>query len=121
MFKLNVNELSELVADCDRFKTLKHSSSTPYAFNEHGIAMLSSVLKSERAVAININIIKAFIRLRHYALSNMGTGEQIAELRKLLMLYIETNDKRVNEIIVALNNLIECPRETKKIGFDISQ
>jgi hypothetical protein len=45
------------------------------------------------------------------------TNEQIAELRKLLMLYIEKNDKRVNEIIVALHNLIEKPPKTKKIGF----
>jgi hypothetical protein len=45
------------------------------------------------------------------------TNEQIAELRKLLMLYIEKNDKRVNEIIVALKNLIEQPPKTKKIGF----
>ncbi len=43
--------------------------------------------------------------------------EQIAELRKLLMLYIEKNDKRVTEIIIALNNRIEQPPKTKTIGF----
>ena len=118
MFKLTDSESFELVTNCDRFKTLKHSSSTPYAFTEHGIAMLSSVLNSERAVAINIEIIKTFIKLRHYALSQTDTNEQITELRKLLMLYIEKNDKRVNEIIIALNNLIEQPRETKRIGFN---
>jgi protein tyrosine phosphatase len=59
----------------------------------------------------------AFIKLRQYVLSQSPTNEQIAELRKLLMLYIEKNDKRVNEIIIALNNLIEQPRENKKIGF----
>jgi len=56
--------------------------------------------------------------MRHYALSQSATGEQIADLRKLLMLYIEKNDKRVNEIIIALNNLIEQPPKTKKIGFN---
>lgn len=39
MLKLNDNELKELVANCDRFKTLKHSVSTPYAFTEHGVAI----------------------------------------------------------------------------------
>ena len=117
MFKLTKDELSQLVAICDRFKTLKHSVSTPYVFTEHGIAMLSSVLKSKRAVSINIEIIKTFIKLRHYTFSQAETSEQIAELRKLLMLYIEKNDKRVNEIIIALNNLIEYPQKTKKIGF----
>ena len=118
MFKLTRDELSQLVAICDQFKTLKHSVSTPYAFTEQGIAMLSSVLRSKRAVAINIEIIKTFIKLRHYALAKPDTNVQIAELRELLMLYIEKNDKRVNEIIIALNNLIGQPKETKKIGFN---
>jgi hypothetical protein len=46
------------------------------------------------------------------------TNEQITELRKLLMLYFEKNDKRVNEIIIALNNLIKQPPKTKRIGFN---
>ena len=124
MFRLNGNELLELVAICDRFKILKHSSSTPYAFNEHGIAMLSSVLKSERAVAINIEIIKTFIRLRHYAISQIETNEPNAELLKLLMLHIENNDYKfleydetIKQIFRTLNNLIEQPKKTKKIGF----
>ena len=62
MFKLTDNEFFKLVSNCDRFKTLKHSS-TPYAFTEHGIAMLSSVLSSDKAIAINLEIIKAFILL----------------------------------------------------------
>ena len=45
------------------------------------------------------------------------TEQGVAMLRKLLMLYVEKNDKRVNEIIIALNNLIEHPQKTKTIGF----
>jgi hypothetical protein len=55
--------------------------------------------------------------MRHYALSQNESDGLIAELRKLLMLYIEKNDKRVNEIIIALNNLIAQPPKTKTIGF----
>jgi hypothetical protein len=91
--------------------------SMPYVFTEQGIAMLSSVLKSQRAIEVNIQIMRVFVKLRHYVLSQSGTNEQIAELRKLLMLYIEKNDKRVNDIIIALNNLIQKPVETKRIGF----
>jgi len=91
----------------------------PYAFTEHGILMLSSILNSDTAIEINIEIMKIFVQLRQYILSQGGTSEQIAELRKLLMLYIETNDKRVNDIIIALNNLIEKPKESKRIGFYI--
>jgi len=89
----------------------------PYAFTEHGILMLSSVINSDKAIEINIEIMKIFVRMRHFVLSQTGTDEQIAELRKLLLLYIEKNDKRVNDVIIALNNLIERPKETKKIGF----
>ena len=90
----------------------------PHVFTEHGILMLSSVLNSDKAIDVNIQIMKIFVRMRQYAHSNSDSNEQIAELRKLLMLYIEKNDKRVNDIIIALNNLIAQPKETKKIGFN---
>jgi len=89
----------------------------PYVFTEQGVSMLSSVINTERAIKVNIQIMRTFVQLRHYVLDKTDTNEQIAELRKLLMLYIEKNDKRVNEIIIALNNLIEHPPKTKTIGF----
>jgi len=89
----------------------------PYAFTEHGILMLSSVLNSQKAIDVNIQIMRAFIQLRNYVLSNNTLSGQIDELRKLLMLYIEKNDRRVNDIIIALNNLISQPVQTKQIGF----
>ena len=89
----------------------------PYVFTEQGIAMLSGLLNSEVAIKVNISIMRAFVKLRHFVLSQSGTNVQIAELQKLLMLYIEKNDKRVNDIIIALNNLIEQPKPVKRIGF----
>jgi hypothetical protein len=53
MFELNKSEKNELVTNCDRFKTLKHSTSFPYAFTEPGVAMLSSVLNSEVRIPVN--------------------------------------------------------------------
>jgi phage regulator Rha-like protein len=58
----------------------------PYAFTEHGILMLSSVLNSDKAVAVNIQIMKVFVQMRHLVLSQDVANEQIADLRKLLML-----------------------------------
>ena len=78
----------------------------PYAFTEQGVSMLSSVINSDRAIEVNINIMRTFIKLRQYVLSKSDTNEQIAELRKLLMLYIEKNDKRVNDIIIVLTILL---------------
>ena len=88
----------------------------PFAFTEHGILMLSSVLNSDKSVKANIQIMRTFVQLRHYVIGQ-DTNAQITELRKLLLLYIEKNDKRVNDIIVALNNLIDQPKPTKTIGF----
>jgi phage regulator Rha-like protein len=97
----------------------------PYAFTEQGVSMLSSVINSERAIEVNINIMRAFVKLRHYVLTKSDTNEQITELRKLLMVYIENtdyklskHDKTIEQIIFALNNLIEKPPKTKKIGFN---
>ena len=89
----------------------------PYVFTEQGVAMLSSVLNSEQAIAINIQIMRIFVKIKQYTLTNKNKSYEIEELRKLLMIYIEKNDSRVNEIIKVLNNLIEKPRETKPIGF----
>ena len=90
----------------------------PYVFTEQGVAMLAAVLNSQKAIDVNIQIMRTFVQLRHYVLAKPDTNTQIAELRKLLMLYIEKNDKRVNEIIIALNNLIEQPKPAKRIGFN---
>jgi len=96
----------------------------PFAFTEHGILMLSSVLNSGRAIEINIQIMRVFVKMRHYVLSKSDKSNQIEELRKLLMLHIENtdykileHDKTIKQIIIALNNLIEQPPKTKKIGF----
>jgi hypothetical protein len=114
MFRLTKDEFAEVVAKCDHLQNLKFRPTLPYAFTEQGVAMLAAVLNSQTAIDVNIQIMRAFIQLRNYVLSNDTLNEQIIELRKLLMLYIEKNDKRVNEIIIALNNLIEQPKETKK-------
>jgi len=86
--------------------------------------MLSSVLNSKKAINVNIGIMQAFIQLRQFVLSQTDTNEQITELRKLLLLHIENSDNKfskhdeaIKQIVHVLNNLIEKPKETKKIGF----
>jgi hypothetical protein len=118
MFQLTADEWKPLLIS--QFAISKDNRggrrTAPFVFSEQGIAMLSGILNSDIAVDVNINIMRAFVKLRHYVLSQ-SKDEQIAELRKLLMLYIEKNDRRVNEIIIALNNLIEQPPKPKTIGF----
>ena len=117
MFQLTDEEWEILRYQFGTAKMVEKIRYNPYVFTEQGIAMLSGLLNSDIAINVNIQIMRAFVKLRHFVLSQTGTDEQIAELRKLLLLYIEKNDKRVNDVIIALNNLLEKPKETKKIGF----
>lgn len=116
MFKLNDNELKELVANCDRFKSLKHSASTPYAFTEYGVAMLSSVLNSKRAIAINIQIIQTFIKIKQFMISNNDLSQRISELERYFINYAKDNDEQINKINETLNYLIDITKPNK-IGF----
>ena len=94
MFALNKAEKDELVANCDRFNTLKHSTVMPNAFTEQGVAMLSSVLKSQTAVDVNIKIMRAFVAMRKFLLSNAQIFQRLDSLE---MHRIES-DKRIDEL-----------------------
>jgi len=97
----------------------------PYVFTEHGVLMLSNVLNSTKAVKMSIQIIRVFDKLRKYALKQTSKDARIEELHKLLMLHIENtgyklskHDKTIQQIIIALNNLIAQPPKTRRIGFN---
>jgi len=124
MFQLTKEEFTEVVANCDHLEKLKFRPTSPYVFTEQGVAMLATVLKSRKAIEVNIQIMRAFVKLRYYVLSQSGSNEQIVELKRLLMLHIDNTDYKfteydetINEIIDVLNNLIDKPKESRRIGF----
>jgi hypothetical protein len=80
MFELTKNERDELVANCDRLALLKHSSINPMVFTEQGVSMLSSVLHSEKAIQINIEIMRAFARYRGLLKENEDLKKEISKL-----------------------------------------
>jgi hypothetical protein len=84
----------------------------PNAFTEEGVAMLSSVLRSRRAVAVNIEIMRAFVRLRHMLSTHAELARKVDELEKKY-------DKQFSVVFDALRALMEPPPEPKKprIGF----
>lgn len=116
MFQLTDKEQYELVAICDRFKNLKHSSSNAYAFTEHGVTMLSSVLKSKKAVEINIQVVRAFIKLRQYALEYKDLSQRISELEQYFIEHTEENKEDLRQIYNALSLLMDRTKPAK-IGF----
>lgn len=79
-FQLTKDEMQELVTNCDRFKSLKHSTSPSYAFTEQGLSMLSAVLSSQKAVDTSIRIMDAFVGMRRYLSSNAHIFQRLDHL-----------------------------------------
>jgi phage regulator Rha-like protein len=116
LFQLTEQEKHELVTNCDHLKELKHSYQLPYAFTEQGVAMLSSVLKSERAIEVNILIIRAFVRLREL----LSTHKELISKFKELEQRVDKHDSRIIDIFDAIRKMVEPDvKPTKKIGFDV--
>ena len=84
----------------------------PYVFTEHGVAMLSSVLKSPRAIEVNIQIVRTFVHLRRWLISNRELARRMDELEKKY-------DGKLNVIIASIEELMEPPPTPprKPIGF----
>jgi hypothetical protein len=119
MFKLNEIETRQLVANCDRFKTLKHSSSFPYAFTEHGTIMLASIINSEVAISVNIQIVRAFIRLREIILTHKDLQKKIDDIIRVHGGQLKDHAEKIRAIFQLINQLLEPPTEAqkKKYGF----
>ena len=111
MFRLNKKEKDELVTNCHRFASLKHASSLPHAFTEHGVAMLSSVLNSDRAIQVNVAIIKTFIRLRQILSHHKRLEQKLKQLEKRY-------DAQFRVVFEAIRKLmVEEDHPKPKIGF----
>ena len=115
MFQLTKAETDEWQRLRSQIVTLKkgrgtHMKYQPYAFTEHGILMLSSVLKSQRAVQVNIQIMRTFVRLREMLASNETL---IARLDKLE----ENYDAKFKVVFSAIRQLMNPPVNRKPIGF----
>jgi hypothetical protein len=114
MFQLNEEEASSLRS---QFVTLekgrgKYSKYAPFAYTEHGVAMLSSVLRSTKAIAVNIQIVRSFINLRELLLSNESLARRVAALE----LQTSQHSKTILSIIRALESPKEPPSK-RRIGF----
>jgi len=114
MFQLSLKEKEEVVANCDHLKFLRFSPHLPLAFTEQGVAMLSSVLNSDRAVQVNIQIMRAFVKMHYLVLANRQFDMKLRELEDRLDLH----DKDIRDIFAAIRQLIGIPSERRKIkGF----
>jgi phage regulator Rha-like protein len=114
MFQLNEKEKNELVTNWHHLQELKYSYQLPYVFTEHGIAMLSSILNSKRAIKVSIFIIKTFIRLRKILSSQIKLAVKLGRLEKK----VNKHDAEIEAIFDTIRQLMNPPEESKgKIGF----
>jgi hypothetical protein len=90
----------------------------PYAFTEQGVAMLSSVLNSKRAIDVNIAIMRAFVQLRKMIASHDKLARKLAELEQ----HLESHDEQIQAVFEAIRQLMTPPAKPRKnIGFVVKE
>ncbi len=117
MFILSRQEYKTLRCQFGTLTQGAHSKYLPWAFTEHGILMLSSVLNSERAIAVNIHIMRVFSRLREIMIRHKDLEGRIDELEKKY-------DRKFKNIFEAIRQLLEPPapvsiKSKLPIGFHV--
>lgn len=109
------NGAIEPVTNCDRFPEASGPAILPFAFTEQGVAMLSSVVRNERAVQANIEIMRTFVRLRQLLAINADLAHRLDESERR----VGGHDEQFAHVIRAIRQLMEPPAALKmrRIGF----
>jgi len=109
MYQLTKKEVASLRS---QFVTSKRGGRRylPYVFTQEGVAMLSSVLNSERAIMVNIQIMRAFTQLRRMLLTNRDLRRKIEEMERKY-------NKQFAIVFEAIKQLLEPPKQTRAVGF----
>lgn len=114
MFQLTKSEFVSLKSQ-SVISSRKGAQRPPYAFTEQGVAMLSSILRSERAIEVNIEIIRTFVRLRRLLASNEDIRKKLEALEKKF-------DGQFQIVFQAIQSMIEPPLGVpRKIGFQLPE
>jgi len=118
MFQLNREETRLLRSQFVTLKRGEHLKYRPYAFTEQGIAMLSSVLKSQRAVKVNIAIMRAFVKLRQM----LNVNRELALKFSVLEHRVGKHDEEIAAILEAIRQLMAPPEKARReIGFHVRE
>lgn len=110
-FQITAEERDEVIAICNNLKSLKYNPSLPYVFTEQGVSQLSSVLHSDTAIEVSIQIMNAFVAMRHFLVSNAGIFQRIDTLEQHQI----ATDQRIDRVF----QLLEAGQQpTQGIFFD---
>ena len=116
MFQLNEEEFAGWGSLRSQIVTLKpgrgaHRKYLPYAFTEQGVAMLSSVLNSERAIQVNIAVMRAFVQMRELATSNRALANKLAELEGR----VGKHDESIVALFEAIRQMMRPEEKGRKV------
>ena len=118
LFQLSQEEFESLRSQIVISKGKGGRRYPPYAFTEQGVAMLSSVLNSQRAIQVNITIMRVFVRLRQMMVTHRVLAEKLGELEER----IQNHDGQITDIFKVIRQLMAPPTKPKrKIGFDLKE
>ncbi len=118
MFELTAIEYESLRSQIGTIKRGQHSKYTPYAFTEQGVAMLSSVLSSKKAIEVNIQIIRIFTKIRQMLTDNTELRLEIEKIKKKL----DNHGENMEIVFQYLDQLLEkkeTPKNRKQIGYKL--
>jgi hypothetical protein len=116
MFRLSAQETAALTFQSGISKPRGRGGrrSAPYAFTEQGVAMLSSVLRSKRAIQVNIAIMRAFVTLREFAVGHKALATKLEQLERK----VGGHDGQIRSLFDAIRQLMEPPTsKSRRIGF----
>ncbi len=114
MFQLTWEEARSSRSQFAILKRGRNMKYRPYAFTEQGVAMLSGVLHSQRAIRVNVEIMRAFVQLRAAAATHHQLAEKLGELERV----VGSHDQSIRAVFAALKQLMSPPyRKKRRIGF----
>ena len=117
MFQLTKDEYNSLIFQSGISNSKRGGRRfMPYVFTEQGVAMLSSVLQSEQAISINIQIMRTFVQIKHFALENKELTKRFQELEQYFINYCKDNEKDKQQIYKAIDLLMDRTKPSK-VGF----
>ena len=121
MFQLTKTEWKQVVTDCDNLpKNVQFSPVTPFAFTEQGVAMLSSVMNSDKAIDVNIAIMRTFVVLRQHLSDYKNLKKKINTLEDEMNVNLEDINKALNYLLEKDNDE-KIAEKRKRIGFKTSK
>lgn len=116
MFQITKEEKEEIILQFEHLNGLKFSPVLPYVFTEHGAVMLASVLNSDKAIEVNIQIVRVFTQIRQMLADNTELRLEIEKIKKKM----DNHSKNIEVVFQYLDELLEKkenPKPRKQIGF----